>query len=79
MALQLVLDPINKKAQRVHTRLKHKTCERRKMHLERRSAIIQGIRVFCVKFVSLVLVLVIFYFFLTWAIAKLFIDLAVLV
>ncbi|XP_055284546.1 testis-specific Y-encoded protein 3-like [Moschus berezovskii] len=48
-ALQVELDPVNKKAQRAHSRLKDKNCQRRKLHLERRSAIIQGIRGFWVK------------------------------
>ncbi|XP_061266596.1 testis-specific Y-encoded protein 3-like isoform X2 [Bos javanicus] len=57
-ALQLELEPVNKKAQRAHARLKHKTSQRRKVHLEHRSAIIQGIRGFWVEVVSLGVVLV---------------------
>ena len=53
-ALQVELDPVNKKAQRTHSRLKDKNCQRRKLHLEHRSPIIQGIRGFWVKVVSLV-------------------------
>ncbi|KAI4529137.1 hypothetical protein MG293_020811 [Ovis ammon polii] len=49
VALQLELDPVNKKAQRAHARLKHKTCQRRRVHLEHRSAIIQGIPGFWVE------------------------------
>lgn len=52
--LQVELDPVNKKAQRTHSRLKDKNCQRRKLHLEHRSPIIQGIRGFWVKVVSLV-------------------------
>ncbi|OWJ99035.1 hypothetical protein Celaphus_00019617 [Cervus elaphus hippelaphus] len=51
-ALQVELDPVNKKAQRAHPRLKDKNCQRRKLHLEHRSAIIQGIRGFWVKVVE---------------------------
>ena len=58
VALQLELDPVNKKAQRAHARLKHKTCQRRRVHLEHRSAIIQGIPGFWVEVVSLGVVLV---------------------
>ncbi|XP_061266562.1 testis-specific Y-encoded protein 3-like isoform X2 [Bos javanicus] len=57
-ALQLELEPVNQKAQRAHARLKHKTSQRRKVHLEHRSAIIQGIRGFWVEVVSLGVVLV---------------------
>ncbi|XP_059740114.1 testis-specific Y-encoded protein 3-like isoform X2 [Bos taurus] len=57
-ALQLELEPVNKKAERAHARLKHKTSQRRKVHLEHRSAIIQGIRGFWVEVVSLGVVLV---------------------
>ena len=64
VALQLELDPVNKKAQRAHARLKHKNCQRRRVHLEHRSAIIQGIPGFWVKVVSLGVVLVNFFFFL---------------
>uniref|UniRef100_A0A452DLI5 TSPY n=1 Tax=Capra hircus TaxID=9925 RepID=A0A452DLI5_CAPHI len=49
VALQLELDPVNKKAQRAHARLKHKNCQRRRVHLEHRSAIIQGIPGFWVE------------------------------
>lgn len=48
-ALQLELEPVNKKAQRAHALLKRKTSQRRKVHLEHRSAIIQGIRGFWVE------------------------------
>nr|ADP05360.1 Y-linked testis specific 1-like protein [Bubalus bubalis] len=48
-ALQLELEPVNKEAQRAHARLKRKTCQRRKLHLEHRSAIIQGIHGFWVE------------------------------
>lgn len=61
-ALQLELEPVNQKAQRAHARLKHKTSQRRKVHLEHRSAIIQGIRGFWVEVVSLGVVLVSFVF-----------------
>lgn len=61
-ALQLELEPVNKKAERAHARLKHKTSQRRKVHLEHRSAIIQGIRGFWVEVVSLGVVLVSFVF-----------------
>ncbi|XP_060994236.1 testis-specific Y-encoded protein 3-like [Dama dama] len=47
--LQLELEPVNKKAQRVHARLKHKNCQRRMLNLEHRSAITQGIRGFWIK------------------------------
>ena len=63
VALQLELDPVNKKAQRAHARLKHKNCQRRRVHLEHRSAIIQGIPGFWVEVVSLGVVLVNFFFF----------------
>ncbi|KAI4529140.1 hypothetical protein MG293_020814 [Ovis ammon polii] len=52
VALQLELDPVNKKAQRAHARLKHKNCQRRRVHLEHRSAIIQGIPGFWVEVVE---------------------------
>ncbi|XFF93421.1 hypothetical protein AB1E18_019640 [Capra hircus] len=52
VALQLELDPVNKKAQRAHARLKHKNCQRRRVHLEHRSAIIQGIPGFWVEVAS---------------------------
>ena len=68
VALQLELDPVNKKAQRAHARLKHKNCQRRRVHLEHRSAIIQGIPGFWVEVVSLGVVLVNFFFF-NWATA----------
>lgn len=72
-ALQLALEPVNKQAQRAHARLKHKTCQRRKLYLEHRNAIIQGIRGFWVKVVSFGVVLVIFLLLLllllTYAIA----------
>ena len=58
---QLALEPVNKQAQRAHARLKHKTCQRRKLYLEHRNAIIQGIRGFWVKVVSFGVVLVIFF------------------
>ncbi|XP_059740282.1 testis-specific Y-encoded protein 3-like isoform X2 [Bos taurus] len=57
-ALQLELEPVNKIAQRAHARLKRKNSQRRKVHLEHRSAIIQGIRGFWVEVVSLGVVLV---------------------
>ncbi|OWK03239.1 hypothetical protein Celaphus_00008060, partial [Cervus elaphus hippelaphus] len=63
VALQLQLEPVNKKAQRAHARLKRKNCQRRTLHLEHRSAIIQGIRGFCIEVVSFAVVLVIFFFF----------------
>lgn len=63
-ALQLELEPVNKQAQRAHARLKHKNCQRRTLHLEHRSAIIQGIRGFWVEVVSLGVMLVNFFFFL---------------
>lgn len=62
-ALQLELEPVNKQAQRAHARLKHKNCQRRTLHLEHRSAIIQGIRGFWVEVVSLGVMLVNFFFF----------------
>ena len=62
MALQLELDPMNKKAQRVHARLKHKNCQRLKLHLQQGSTIIQGIPGFWVEVVSLGVVLVNFFF-----------------
>ena len=70
-ALQLELEPVNKEAQRAHARLKRKTCQRRKLHLEHRSAIIQGIHGFWVEVVSLGVVLVKFLFvcLFSWAMA----------
>lgn len=61
-ALQVELEPVNKRAQRAHARLKHKNCQRRKLHLEHRSAIIQGICGFWVEVVSLGVVVVNFFF-----------------
>ncbi|OWJ99029.1 hypothetical protein Celaphus_00019605 [Cervus elaphus hippelaphus] len=57
-AMQLELEPVNKKAQRTHARLKHKNCQRRTLLLEHSNAIIQGIRGFWVEVVSLGVVLV---------------------
>ena len=78
VALQLELDPVNKKAQRAHARLKHKNCQRRRVHLEHRSAIIQGIPGFWVEVVSLGVVLV-NCFFKPGLLQEQFTDLAVLV
>ncbi|XP_070145623.1 testis-specific Y-encoded protein 3-like [Ovis canadensis] len=58
VALQLELDPMNKKAQRAHARLKHKNCQRLKLHLQQGSTVIQGIPGFWVEVVSLGVVLV---------------------
>ncbi|KAB0353190.1 hypothetical protein FD755_024096 [Muntiacus reevesi] len=48
-AVQLELEPVNKKAQRTHARLKHNNYQRRTLHLEYRNAIIQGICGFWVE------------------------------
>ena len=63
VALQLELDPMNKKAQRAHARLKHKNCQRLKLHLQQGSTVIQEIPGFWVEVVSLGVVLVNFFFF----------------
>ncbi|XP_046954325.1 testis-specific Y-encoded protein 2-like [Lynx rufus] len=48
-ALQIELQPVNKQASREHARLKLRMWQRRRHHLERRSALIQGIRGFWAK------------------------------
>nr|XP_044624054.1 testis-specific Y-encoded protein 3-like [Equus asinus] len=48
-ALQLELSSVNARARRAYSRLKHKNSERRKLHLDRRSAIIQSIPGFWAK------------------------------
>lgn len=52
--LQVEMDPVNQKAQRAHSWLKDKSCQRQKLRLEYRSTIIQRIRDFWIKVVSLV-------------------------
>ena len=54
-ALQLELSSVNARARRAYSRLKRKNSERRKLHLDRRGAIIQSIPGFWAKAVSLML------------------------
>ena len=54
-ALQIELQPVNKQASREHARLKLRMWQRRRHHLEQRSALIQGIRGFWAKAVSFLL------------------------
>ncbi|KAG8510129.1 Testis-specific Y-encoded protein 10, partial [Galemys pyrenaicus] len=54
-ALQLELEPVNRQASRAYCRLRLRMRQRRQPHLDRRGTVIQGIRGFWAKAVSLLL------------------------